>query len=99
MDDAMVTGRMPTTKKQKGASLLRQEGLSASQAINLMYDRIIEEGDASFLLPEKPAKSNDSKWIAASHFVDSISSERTSRFDNMSKDEIRRERLRSKNLI
>lgn len=99
MDDSMVTGRMPANKKQKGASLLQQEGLSASQAINLMYDRLIEEGDASFLLQEAPSGDKISKWATAAHFVDSISVARVSRFDEMSKDEIRRERLRSKNLV
>lgn len=99
MEDAMVTGRMLPGKKRKGTDLLQQEGLNASQAINLMYDRLIEDGNAQFLLPEKPSLSNYSKWMIASRFVDSISTERTSRFDEMSKAEIRRERLQSRNLI
>lgn len=98
MNDAMVTGRMSLVKKQKGATLLQQEGLNASQAINLMYDKLIEEGNISFLLPEKPLVQDESKWAAAARFVDSISEERVSRFDEMSKAEIKKERLRLKNL-
>ena len=42
MDDSMVTARMLDEKKRKGARILAREGLSASQAINLMYDKMIE---------------------------------------------------------
>ena len=45
MDDSMVTARMLDEKKRKGARILAREGLSASQAINLMYDKMIEEGE------------------------------------------------------
>ena len=51
MDDSMVTARMLDEKKRKGARILAREGLSASQAINLMYDKMIEEGEAGFLRP------------------------------------------------
>ena len=47
MDDAMVTARMAAEKKRRGASVLTRDGLSASQAINLMYDRLIDEGEAA----------------------------------------------------
>ena len=49
MDDSMVTARMLDEKKRKGARILAREGLSASQAINLMYDKMIEEGEAGLL--------------------------------------------------
>ena len=45
----MVTARMAAEKKRRGASVLTRDGLSASQAINLMYDRLIDEGEADFL--------------------------------------------------
>ena len=38
----MVTARMAAEKKRRGASVLTRDGLSASQAINLMYDRLID---------------------------------------------------------
>ena len=48
MDDSMVTARMLDEKKRKGARILAREGLSASQAINLMYTA--EEGHEGDLL-------------------------------------------------
>ncbi|CVH79245.1 hypothetical protein BN3658_01846 [Coriobacteriaceae bacterium CHKCI002] len=99
MDDSMVTARMAASKKQRGASILAQEGLSASQAINLMYDRLVEEGEAGFLLSDESRSDDRAKWAAAARFVDSLSSKRASRFDDMTKAEIRSERLRAKGLI
>ena len=49
MGEAMVTGRMAPGKKRRGGQILHREGLTASQAINRMYDCLIEKGDASFL--------------------------------------------------
>ena len=54
MDDSMVTARMLDEKKRKGARILAREGLSASQAINLMYDKMIEEGEAG--VPFEPIR-------------------------------------------
>lgn len=48
MDDSMVTARMLDEKKRKDARILAREGLSASQAINLMYDKMIEDGGGWF---------------------------------------------------
>ena len=94
MDDSMVTARMLDEKKRKGARILAREGLSASQAINLMYDKMIEEGEAGFL-----RAGDEAKWAAASRFVDSLSSKRASRFDDMTKAEVRVERLRSRGMM
>ena len=41
--DAMVTGRMPERKKQQGLRVLKRDGMNASQAVNLLFDRLIEE--------------------------------------------------------
>ena len=95
----MVTARMLATKKRRGSCILEQEGLSASQAVNLMYDRMIEEGGAGFLLPDEPAPNTGSRWAAAASFVDSLSSQGSTRFDDMSKAEIRLDRLRAKGLL
>ena len=43
--DAMVTGRMPERKKQQGLRVLKRDGMNASQAVNLLFDRLIEEGN------------------------------------------------------
>ena len=97
MDDSMVTARMLDEKKRKGARILAREGLSASQAINLMYDKMIEEGEAGFLRADSSRIGDE--WAAASRFVDSLSSKRASRFDDMTKAEVRMERLRSRGMM
>ena len=99
MDDSMVTARMLDEKKRKGARILAREGLSASQAINLMYDKMIEEGEAGFLRADSSRIGDEAKWAAASRFVDSLSSKRASSFDDMTKAEVRMERLRSRGMM
>lgn len=98
MGSSMVTGRMAEDKKLRGGRILQREGLSASQAINLMYDRIIEDGDAAFLSGPRPSGSADD-WASAARFVDALSSKRASRFDDMSKADIRKERLQARGLM
>lgn len=100
MESAMVTGRMDSGKKFAAARILEREGLSASQAINLMYDRIIEDGSASFLAKENAQLlCTDDRWAIGAKFVDSLTRKRESRFDDMSKSEIRVERLASRGLM
>lgn len=41
--DAMVTGRMPAGKKEAGNAVLRELGMSASQAINWLWDYLIAQ--------------------------------------------------------
>ncbi len=96
MSSAMVTGRMDSRKKQRGLAILEREGSNASQAINRMFDRIIESNSAEFLFEEKDASES---LRAAASFVDSLSEKRVSRFDSMSKEEIKRERLSSRGMI
>ena len=57
----MVTGRMPERKKQQGLRVLKRDGMNASQAVNLLFDRLIEEGSADFLLQDGDA-SADERW-------------------------------------
>lgn len=60
MAESMVTGRMSSAKKAEGNRILREAGLNSSQAINMLYDRIVEERDVSFLIGEKRPASNES---------------------------------------
>lgn len=98
MENAMVTGRMTEEKKARGARILRREGLNASQAINILYDRIIEHGDARFL-SEGAGAPCPQDWERAARFVDSLSEKRSSRFDGMTKAEVKAERLRARGLM
>ncbi len=91
MDDAMVTGRMPREKKDEAIAILHKQGLNASQAINMMFDRLIEEKDASFLMSSQ-SNPTPANWAKAASFVDDLVEPRASRFDNMSKSQIKAER-------
>lgn len=97
MAEAMVTGRMSEAKKKKGASVLKREGLNASQAINLLYDRLIEDGQATFLTGAQIQDAE--RWRAAAEFVDSLSERRETKFDSLTDAEIRIERLKSRGLM
>ena len=88
MADAMVTGRMPERKKQQGLRVLKRDGMNASQAVNLLFDRLIEEGSTDFLLQDSDV-STDERWVSAAHFVDSLSRKRSTRFDDTTKAEIK----------
>lgn len=99
MSDAMVTGRMSINKKSQGARVLANAGLSVSQAINMMYDRLLEEGNASFLNAAQQEPAQSPKWQSAAQFVDTIPKKRTSRFHAMSNAEIKMDRLHAKGLI
>lgn len=92
MTEAMVTGRMPQAKKDRGAHILQRDGLSASKAINIMFDRIIADDSAAFLLDDS-ALNNKMSWQAAAQFIDAIPQARTTRFDDMSKAQIKMDRL------
>lgn len=76
MGEAMVTGRMAPGKKRRGAMVLQREGINASQAINRMYDRIIEDGNAEFLT-DRCVADDESAWVRAAQFVDSLCTKRT----------------------
>ncbi len=75
MGEAMVTGRMAPGKKRRGALVLQREGINASQAINRMYDRIIEDGNAEFLT-DRCVADDESAWARAAEFVDSLCSKK-----------------------
>lgn len=44
MSDAMVTARMSSTKKEAGNKILEKIGTNASQAVNDLYDYVLENG-------------------------------------------------------
>ncbi len=100
METAMVTGRMTSQKKAAGNAVLQRAGMNASQAINRVYDRLIKDQDASFLDEEEAHQAPSSmRWKLAADFVDSISEPRKSRFHDMTKAEIKLDRLRSRGLL
>ena len=71
MDDVMVTARMSKQRKAEGNRVLAKAGLNASQAINLLFDRLVQEQDVSFL--EAPSGiASQAAWDDAASFVDSL---------------------------
>jgi hypothetical protein len=78
MGMTMVIARMDAEKIERGNRVLAREGLTASEAINLMYDRIIADQSAAFLIPEgeEPARQTGA-W--QTDVVDAISEPCTSR--------------------
>jgi antitoxin component of RelBE/YafQ-DinJ toxin-antitoxin module len=98
MGAAMVTGRMDADKKERGNRILSRDGMTASQAINLMYDRLLSDQSTAFLSPESERPSQ-AAWARAAYAVDSISEPQISRFNDMSRAEIKVDRLRSRGLM
>lgn len=98
MEDAMVTGRMSAEKKAAGNSVLEKNGLNASQAVNLLYDRLAEEQDTDFLEHGTPSAH---KWKMAADLVDSLAAKEFvhTPFDNMTRGEIKLARAMTKGVI
>lgn len=98
MDDVMVTSRMSAEKKEAGAKVLAKAGLNASQAINLLYDKLEEEQSAEFLMHREPEPQ---EWESAVKLIDAIASPFPieSRFDNMTRGEIKLERAKARGVI
>lgn len=98
MAEAMVTGRMSEQKKLAGNRILEREHLKPSQAINLMYQRLIEEKNARFLKGDDDTVDR-ARFKEALSFVDALSIPRESMFDSMTDAEIKAHRLRAKGLM
>ena len=54
MADAMVTARMSQEKKEAGNRMLEQLGTNASQAVNRLYDYVLEKKELPF--PEQQGR-------------------------------------------
>lgn len=98
MADSMVTGRVPAQKKAQAVSILQHDGLTASQAINLMFNKLISEQSASFLKDEASDTPTPTQWQSAARFIDAIPTPRSTRFDAMTRQEAKMDRLRSRGL-
>ena len=96
MADAMVTARMSAEKKEAGNRMLEQLGTNASQAVNRLYDYVLEKKQLPFPEQQERRKYTQEEIAQAIAWVDSIP--RRDRFSTMTDDEIRRERLVSRGL-
>ncbi len=98
MAEAMVTARMSQEKKARGAQILKSNDMNASQAVNMMYDKIIEDRDLSFLNLE-PKSTPAESFKNASDFVDSLSLSYDVDFPDMTRAELRVQRLSKRGLM
>ena len=98
MDDAMVTGRMSAEKKAAGNRVLEKEGLNASQAVNLLYDRLAEEQSIDFLEEEKPSRL---QWKLAAELIDSLAAQEYvhTPYDDMTRGEIKLARAIARGVV
>ncbi len=95
MADAMVTARMPQSKKEAGNAVLRKLGYTASQAINELYDRVLET--QSWPLARTEMGAVDSQRLAeALSFVDGIARVDAGDYVDFDFDEAKRKRLIAK---
>lgn len=97
--DGMVTARMPEGKKKAGAAVLAELGVTASQAINGLYDFMLEHGKLPFDRDSNRGAADAQALKKAIEWADSVVLPPDNRFTEMSDDDIRRERLVSKGLM
>lgn len=100
MPDAMVTARMPQAKKEAGAAVFKEMGITASAAINQLYDYVLEKKALPFVeVREKHSHITKEQLQEALVWVDSIPRVEPSEFSNMTIKEAKRHRLISKGLL
>lgn len=90
MADAMVTGRMTPAKKEAGNKVLEELGLNASQAINQLYDYLIEKGSMPFSKPKREYTKEQIEEALA--YARSIP--RKNKFSDMTDDEVKRHKMK-----
>lgn len=89
MATSMVTGRMTTAKKEAGNRVLKSFGMNASQAINQLYDYLIENRALPF--SEKGERHfSAEKILEAQEYVENIPS--LNLLEGLSYEDIRRKR-------
>ena len=72
MADAMVTARMSQEKKDEGNRVLAQLGTNASQAVNRLYDYVLERRELPFPEMKERRKYTDEEIARAMEWVDGI---------------------------
>lgn len=100
MSDAMVTARMSAEKKEAGNRVLEQLGTNASQAVNRLYDYVLEKKELPFPEQQERRKYTQEEIARAIAWVDGIPKKRASgRFSDMTIKGAKRDRLIAKGLM
>ncbi|WP_350454008.1 hypothetical protein [Slackia heliotrinireducens] len=92
--DAMVTGRMPAGKKDEGVAVLRELGMTSSQAINWLWDFLISE--RRMPSAEAPASDRSDRLAEAIALADSFPTLVIDNADQFDAKSIRGERIAAK---
>lgn len=90
MADAMVTGRMTKAKKDAGNTVLSSMGMTASEAINELYDYLIVKKTLPFA-QEKKKTPSPSQIRKAKEFILSIPVH--NQFSKMTDEQIKHHKL------
>lgn len=94
MAGAMVSARMSSTKKEAGNRILERLGSNASQAINELYDYIVEKGALPWQEEQAPSSAVDKDRLReALDWVDGLQVDLSSDFAAMSIADARLHRL------
>lgn len=100
MPDAMVTARMSAAKKEAGERALRALGMTASEAINAMFDHLLAYGSLPFPTSGPPQRSRERRMAQSIRRVDAIPRvELSPATREMTIKEARLARLRDRGLI
>lgn len=99
MGEAMVTARMSSAKKEACNAVLRQLGTNASQAINELYDYVLEKRELPFAGSSSRRVCTQEDFAKAAAFVDGITTLPAGNcYATMSDEEIRQELLGARGL-
>lgn len=94
MSGAMVTARMSATKKEAGNRILERLGSNASQAINELYDYLIERSALPWQEDRSSEEAVDKGLLAeALDWVDGLQVNLSPEFASMDIADARRHRL------
>ena len=100
MADAMVTARMTQDKKDAANRILEQLGVNPSQAINRLYDYVLEHGRLPFPDEHGNQSRTEEQIAGAIAWADGLRMDGSSgRFDSMTLKEVKRQRLIAKGLV
>ena len=99
MADAMVTARMPQSKKDAGGRILESLGTNASAAINGLYDYVISKRELPFEAKPAPSSPSREDLAAALSWVDSITEIEPGELSHLSLKDAKRHKLIAKELL
>ena len=99
MTDAMVTARMPKSKKDAGGRVLESLGVTASAAINGLYDYLIRNQELPFKEDAERVAPSKQELRAAVAWAGGIGRVEPGELSSLSLKEAKRHKLASRGLL